>query len=69
MPDMFVFRPFVSVVTVPDLIHWSPCLASWSLSFCLCYAAVFVSCGLLVDVRSIAAWYSPRRAARLHLAR
>ena len=61
-------RPFVPVVTEVGLIHWFNAF----LSLCLCYAAGFVTCGTLVVVLvslSIAALYSPRRAARLHLAR
>ena len=27
MLNMFVFRPFVPVVTVPDFVHWFPCLS------------------------------------------
>jgi hypothetical protein len=38
-------------------------------SCCFCYDAGFASYEIFVDVFSIAALYSPRRAAQLHLAR
>lgn len=78
-----VLRPFVPMATVVTFIHWfcafsipSPVILEYCHSIrepwagrCLCYAPGFVSCGILVDLVSIAALYSPRRAARLHLAR
>jgi len=59
------FRPFVAGLTVVAFIHWFNAFSSLAVR----YAAGFASCGIFADIVSIAALYSPRRAAWLHRAR